>query len=190
MEDERADELRSLIEAVNAGDPAASSRMFEALYGELRSLARSRLCAHGPGATLDPTALVHEAWLRIDGSPPASLNDSRHFVALVGRAMRRVMIDGARRRAAAKRGSDPLMTTLPPDQPDGASASLTADELIALDAALEALQARDAEMARVVELKYFAGLTFAEVAKALDLSERSVHRRWTAARAWLLARLD
>lgn len=189
MEDEQPAEWRSLVAAVNAGEREASSKMFEALYGELRSLARARLRAQGPSATLDPTALVHEAWLRIEGSPPASLNDSRHFVGIVGRAMRRVIIDGARRRAAAKRGGDPLMTTLPPDQPDADSRDLTADELIALDAALNELEANDAEMARVVELKYFAGLTFAEVAEAMGLSERSVYRRWTGARAWLLTRL-
>jgi RNA polymerase sigma factor (TIGR02999 family) len=189
MNDERAADLDALVEAVNAGDRDAAARMFETLYGELRVLARS--CLHGgaPQATLNPTALVHEAWLRLNASPPSQVNDSGHFLGLVGRAMRRVIIDMARRRAATKRGADPLMTTLSPDQPDADARDLTADELIALDAALNELEANDAEMARVVELKYFAGLTFAEVAEAMGLSERSVYRRWTGARAWLLTRL-
>lgn len=190
MNRERNGELRGLVEAVNAGDRDAAARLFESLYGELRGLARVRLRASGPGATLNPTALVHEAYLRLDASPPAQVNDSRHFLGLVGRAMRRVIIDGARRRAAAKRGADPLMTTLSPEQPDAEADTFSAEELLALDAALDELETRDAEMARVVELKYFAGLTFAEVAEATGLSERSAHRRWTAARAWLLARLD
>jgi RNA polymerase sigma factor (TIGR02999 family) len=183
-------ELGELVEALNAGDRDAAARIFETLYGELRGLARARLRASGPDATLNPTALVHEAFLRLDASPPTRINDSHHFVGLVGRAMRRVIIDAARRRAASKRGADPLMTTLSPEQPDPEAGALSADELLALDAALDELESRDAEMARVVELKYFAGLTFPEVAEAMGLSERSAHRRWTAARAWLLARLD
>lgn len=190
MNDDRAGELDALVEAVNAGDRDAATRMFEVIYGELRSLAHARLRSHGPAATLNPTALVHEAFLRIEGSPPSAVNDSGHFVGLVGRAMRRVVIDHARRRRALKRGADPLMTTLPPEQVAEASPEYTADELLALDAALNELESRDPEMARLVELKYFAGLTFAEVAESLGVSERSAHRRWAAARAWLLTRLS
>lgn len=190
MKDDRASELGALVEAVNAGDRDAAARMFEALYGQLRALARARLRSSGPAATLNPTALVHEALLRMQASPPSSLNDSHHFVGMVGRAMRRVVIDRARRRRALKRGADPLMTTLPPDELAETTNELTADELLALDAALDELESRDPEMARLVELKYFTGLTFPEVASALAISERSAHRRWAAARAWLLTRLS
>jgi len=181
-------DIQALVQALNDGDPDAASALFKALYSQLRLLARARL-ASGPAMTLDPTALVHEAFLRIDRSTPTALNDSSHFIGIVGRVMRRVIIDHARRRQALKRGADPLMTTMPPDQadPDG---GLTADQLVALDSALQALEARDSNMSRVVELKYFAGLSMAEIAEALVISERSVHRLWRSARAWLLTRMD
>lgn len=182
------DDLQVLVKAVNDGDADAASRLFNALYSQLRVLARARLSS-GPAMTLNPTSLVHEAFLRIDGSAPASLNSSGHFIAIVGRVMRRVVVEHARRRRALKRGADPLMTTLAPDQPDPRG-GLSADDLVALDSALQALEARDENMSRVVELKYFAGLSVGEIAEALELSERSVHRLWQSARAWLLARLD
>lgn len=182
------DDLQGLVQAVNDGDADAASELFKALYSQLRVLARARLSS-GPAMTLDPTTLVHEAFLRINGSAPTSLNGSGHFIGIVGRVMRRVVVDHARRRRALKRGADPLMTTLAPDQP-APRAGLSADELLVLDTALQALEARDANMSRVVELKYFAGLSVAEIAEALEMSERSVHRLWQSARAWLLARLD
>lgn len=190
MNDDQASELSALVDALNAGDRDAATRMFEALYNQLRTLARARLRSSGPSATLNPTELVHETLLRMDASPPSSLKDSRHFVGMVGRAMRRVVIDRARRHRALKRGADPLMTTLAPDEHAGAANALTADDLLELDAALIELESRDPEMARLVELKYFTGLTFPEVAEALEISERSAHRRWAAARAWLLTRLS
>lgn len=185
---EPQDDLQALVQAVNDGDEGAASELFKALYSQLRVLARARLSS-GPAMTLNPTSLVHEAFLRIDGSAPTSLNDSGHFIGIVGRVMRRVVVDHARRRRALKRGADPLMTTLAPDQADPRG-GLSADELVALDTALQTLEARDANMARVVELKYFAGLSVGEIAEALEMSERSVHRLWQSARAWLLARLD
>jgi RNA polymerase sigma factor (TIGR02999 family) len=188
MSDASEDELRTLVEAINAGDRHAATRLFEVLYGELRALARSRLSAQGPAATLDPTALVHETFLRLDASPLRQVEGRGHFVGLVGRAMRRVMIDRARRRRALKRGSDPLMTTLSPDQAQ--PRALSADDLLSLDASLSALEQHDASMAGVVELKYFGGFSFREIAAALDISERTAHRRWRAARAWLIARLE
>jgi len=180
-------DVQSLVRALNDGEPDAGSALFNALYSQLRMLAKARL-ASGPAMTLNPTALVHEAFLRIERSGPASLNDGGHFIGIVGRVMRRVVIDHARRRQALKRGADPLMTTMPPDQADPRG-GLSADELVALDAALQALELRDEKMSRVVELKYFAGLSVAEIAETLAMSERSVNRLWQGARAWLLARL-
>lgn len=185
---EQQGDLDGLIRAINDGDPDAASALFNALYSQLRVLARARLSS-GPAMTLNPTALVHEAFLRIDGSTPTALNGSGHFIGIVGRVMRRVVIDHARRRRAIKRGADPLMTTLSPDQADPRG-GLSADELIALDTALLELEGRDRQMSRVVELKYFAGLSVGEIAETLEVSERSVHRLWQRARAWLLTRLD
>ncbi len=181
-------DVQALVEAVNAGDPEAAPALFQALYEQLRVLARVRLSG-GPAMTLNPTALLHEAFLRIHVSTPVSLNDSGHFIAIVGRVMRRVAIDHARRRQALKRGADPLMATLPPDQADSRG-GLSADHLVALDAALRELESRDSRMAQVVEFKYFTGLNMGEIAEALAISERSVQRLWQNARAWLLARLD
>ncbi len=185
---DQKEDVQALVQAVNDGDPEAAPALFKALYSQLRVLARARLSS-GPAMTLNPTALVHEAFVRIDGSVPRSINNSGHFIGIVGRVMRRVIVDHARRRQALKRGADPLMTTLPAENADPHS-GLSADDLMALDAALHELEARDRRMARVVELKYFAGLSVGEIAEALAISERSVHRLWERARVWLLARLD
>jgi len=181
---------RTLIEAVNGGDAAAGDALFEHLYGRLRALARARLAAGGPHCTLSPTELVHETYLRLAGSTPDSIADEAHFAAIAARAMRRVLIDAARRRLALKRGADPLMTTLIEDQQSSRDTGLSAQELVALEQALTALERRDRQMAQVVEFRYFAGFDVDETARAMELSRRSVHRLWRAARAWLLTRLE
>jgi RNA polymerase sigma factor (TIGR02999 family) len=137
------------------------------------------------GHTLTPTALVHEAWLRLVGSATPVFADRRHFLAIAAIAMRRVLIDHARGASRDKRGQGWVAVTL--DRSLGELADTGADpaELLALDAALERLDAIDASMARVVELRYFGGLTVEEAADVLETSPRSVNRAWTAARAWL-----
>lgn len=181
-------ELKTLVQAFNEGRPDASGELFEALYNELRTIARRHLGGEGFAATVSPTVLVHEAYLKFNGSPIGRINDNRHFIALIARVMRQWMVDRARRQQAAKRGNRPMMATFAEDRIAG-DEGLSADELLALDHALDALRERDPAMADVVEFRYFVGFTVVETASALDVSERTVARHWEAARAWLLVRM-
>jgi RNA polymerase sigma factor (TIGR02999 family) len=164
----------------------ASDDLLPRLYEELRALARARMARERPGLTLQPTALVHEAYLRL-GGPDSGLWDSTgHFYAAAARAMRRILIERARRVARGRHGGELRRVTL-----DGEVAGFEQDpaDLLALDRALNGLALRDEEMARVVELRYFAGLSVVETAEALGMSTRSVNRAWTAARTWLFREL-
>lgn len=175
-------DITALLGAASTGDTRAEAELFRVLYAELKRLAMQRL-AHEFGAnTLSATGLVHEAYLRVAGSQLPTLSDRRHFMALAGNVMRRVLVDRARSAGRAKRGDGIAAMTL--DEQHGVA--LDAYELIELDEALSRLANRDALMARVVELRYFAGLSVEETAEALAVSPRSVNRAWTAARAWLL----
>ncbi len=164
----------------------ASDNLLPRLYDELRALARARLAHEQPGQTLQPTALVHEAYLRLGGPGSALWDSTGHFYAAAARAMRRILIERARRVARVKHGGELRRVTL-----DGEVAGFEQDpaDLLALDQALEKLTERDAGMARVVELRYFAGLSVAETAEALGTSTRSVNRAWTSARTWLFREL-
>lgn len=188
MDRPTSDDYQTLVRAFNEGAPDASGELFEALYHELRAIARRHLGGEGSAATISPTVLVHEAFLRFTGRPIDRINDNRHFLALIARVMRQWMVDRARRQQAAKRGNRPLMATFAEDRIAQDNA-LDADELLALDDALTALRERDPAMADVVEFRYFVGFTTAETASALDVSERTVARLWEAARAWLLVRM-
>jgi RNA polymerase sigma factor (TIGR02999 family) len=157
------------------------------VYDELRKLARARLARERPGQTLQPTALVHEAYLRLrgvgdDGSPPWAHRG--HFFGAAAEAMRRILIERARRYQRQRHGGELRRTTLQ-DREAVAAFDGDREELLALDQALTRLEDRDAAMAQVVKLRYFAGLTVAETAAALETSPRSVNRLWTDARAWL-----
>lgn len=176
-----------LLEAARDGDANASDELLPLLYDELRKLARARMARERPGDSLRPTGLVHEAYLRLVGSDGAATWRNRgHFFAAAAEAMRRILIERARGRGRLKRGSDPRRTTLD----EGAYAvEVESEQLLDLDRALARLEALDAEMAAVVKLRYFAGLTVEETAVALELSPRSVNRQWTAARAWLRSEL-
>jgi RNA polymerase sigma factor (TIGR02999 family) len=179
--------LPDLLDAAREGDARATDELLPLLYDELRKLARARMARERPGDSLRPTGLVHEAYLRLLGPEGAATWRNRgHFFAAAAEAMRRVLIERARGRSRAKRGSDPRRTTLD----EGAFAVEVAPErLLDVDRALERLESQDAEMAAVVKLRYFAGLTVDECASALALSPRSVNRHWTSARAWLRAEL-
>jgi RNA polymerase sigma factor (TIGR02999 family) len=154
----------------------------ELLYPELRRLARAFMARERPGATLQPTALVHEAYLRLLGSDSGGWQSRAHFMAAASLAMRRILVERARRRLRRKRGGGLERVTL---DAEAVASAVRPEELLALDAALEQLRARDPEMERVVELRYFGGLSAAETALVLRSSERTVHRQWAAARAWL-----
>ena len=156
------------------------------LYDELRALARQELANERPAHTLQPTALVHEAYLRLTGEKDASFQNRGHFFGAAATAIRRVLVDHARRRARAKRGGGaaPLsLDALDPAHP------ISDAELLGLDGALARLSELDPTKARIVELRFFAGMTVEELARTLELSESTVRRHWRVARAWLRGEL-
>ena len=178
--------MTDLLDRVRAGEARAAEDLLPIVYGELRKLARARLARERPGQTLQATALVHEAYLRLVGDADASWENRGHFFAAAAEAMRRILIERARRYAAEKHGGGQNRVTL---SEDVASTIGSAEELLALDLALTRLERRDAQMASVVKLRYFAGLEIDETAHALGTSSRTVNRLWTAARAWLMQEL-
>ncbi len=178
--------VTGLLASLAEGDRAAADALLPLVYAELREIARARMAGERSNHTLSPTALVHEAWLRLIGSDTPAFSGKRHFLAIAAIAMRRVLIDHARGLLRDKRGGGQIAVTLPEDVPGD---HLDPAQLLELDAALERLAALDADMARVVELRYFGGLTVEEAAEALDMAPRTINRHWTAARAWLAREL-
>jgi RNA polymerase sigma factor (TIGR02999 family) len=174
-----SDEVTRLLGLVRAGDPDAVDRLMPLVYDSLRQLAKRALGKESGPSTLVATDLVHEAYLKLVGSPLAA-NDRAHFLAIAARAMRQVLIERARKRKAEKRGGiDRAQVTLS----DGVEArAVDTDELLALDGALDTLSSRQRQ---VVELRFFAGLSEAEIAEGMGLSVRTVRREWVQARAWL-----
>jgi len=175
--------VTSLLHQAGQGDAAAAERVFALLYRELQQLARARL-ARAPRVTAaDTGALVHECWLRMQTLAGQHFADRSHFLAYAARAMRSIVTDMARRHAAERRGGQAEHLTL--DTAVADAAADTPEDLIALDDALEQLARLDARAARVVEMRFFAGLAEAEIAEALQLSLRTVQRDWERARAFL-----
>ncbi len=157
------------------------------MYEELRTLASGWLAREAPGQTLQPTALVHEAYLRLVGEgTPAQWNGRRHFFAAAAQAMRRILVENARRRHTAKRGGGWRRQDLDPDQ---FHASASSDDLLALHEAMDKLAAADSQVAELVTLRYFAGLSSSQAAATLGISLRTAERWWAYARAWLLGEL-
>jgi RNA polymerase sigma-70 factor (ECF subfamily) len=156
------------------------------VYQELKRLAASYLRRERPGQTLQPTALVHEAYLRLMKDNPERWQNRAHFCAIAAHSMRQILIEKARARGALKRGGAQPRVTLDESLVAGAEPSV---DLVALDQALERLEAIDPEQARLVELRFFGGLTVEETAEALDISPATVKRHWTVARAWLAREL-
>jgi len=172
-----------LLDAAAAGDRKAAADLLPLVYDELRKLAAARMAAESPNQTLQPTALVHEAYLRLIGPADEPRWTNRgHFFAAAAEAMRRILVDSARRKRTAKHGGQRQRVELRdvPANPDGAD-----EQLLALDAALTRLAVEDAVAARVVELRHFAGLSIEEAAASLGLSRATAYRHWTYARAWL-----
>lgn len=176
-------EVTRLLQAARAGEPEALERIVPLVYDDLRRLARRQLGREHGERTLDATALVHEAYLKVAGTGALLAADRAHFLAIAARAMRQVLIDHARERKAAKRGGGWERTTLT----DGAwVGEFQADELLALD---DAMQELDPRQRQVVEYRFFGGMGEHEIAAMLGVSERTVHRDWMKARAWLYHRL-
>ena len=180
-------EITQWLSDARDGDRVALDRVLSTLYRELHSMARRQL-GNQNGHTLDATGLVHEAYLRLIGRVDTEFEDRAHFFAYAASAMRSVVVDYARQRLAQKRGGDLHRVTELPDDVEG---GLRLDEdMLALDTALTRLAGVDAKLAQVVELRYFAGLSEAEIACLLKRSERSVRRDWQKARLYLLASLQ
>jgi RNA polymerase sigma factor (TIGR02999 family) len=173
-------DVTALLIEWSGGDPDALERLMPVVYGELRKLAASYLREERPDHTLQPTALVHEAYLRLTNQRQVAWQNRAHFFGIAARMMRRILVDYARRRRAAKRNAAAWrVATDVPDALDGFP------ELLALDRALSSLERLDPQQARVVELRFFAGLTVEETAEAVGISAATVKRDWRTAKAWL-----
>jgi RNA polymerase sigma factor (TIGR02999 family) len=176
-------EVTRILSAIDQGDQRAADQLLPLVYDELRKLASDKLCHEVPGQTLQATALVHEAYLRLVGpQKPNAFKDRGHFFAAAASAMRRILIDNARRKRTQKRGGglkrQPLEALPAPEQDH---------EILALDEALKRLAETDSLKARLVELRYFGGLTSDQAAKVLGISPTTADRHWAYARAWLQA---
>lgn len=183
-------EITRLLVAARGGERAALDCLFEKVYEQLHMLAHQQLACRGPGATLSTTALVHEAYLKLVDSRQAEFRDRRHFFALAARAMRQIIIDYARRAQAQKRGGEMVRVVLDPARvANGAPGGADAAELLALDDALSALERLSERLARIVELRFFAGLSVEETGVVLEVSPRTVKRDWRKARAFLFQAL-
>ncbi len=181
-------DVSAVLEKARHGEQDAVEQLFPLVYRQLQDTARQELRRWRPGDTMNTTALVHEAYLKLVGKAELELQDRQHFFALAAKAMRQIVVDYARRRQAEKRGRPE--DHLPLDEGKAeAQRHQQAEEVLALDQALHRLADRSERLARLVELRYFAGLTFEETAEALELSRRTVHREWRKARAFLFREL-
>jgi RNA polymerase sigma factor (TIGR02999 family) len=179
-------EVSQILSAIEQGDPHAAEQLLPLVYDELRKLAAQRLACEEPGQTLQPTALVHEAYLRLVGEDEPHWDNRGHFFAAAAEAMRRILVDHARRRGAQKRGGNARRVVLD----DKIAAARSRDEdLLALDEALGELERHDPQAAGLVKLRYFSGLSHLQAAEALGVSRRVADRLWVVAKAWLYQRL-
>lgn len=186
MSEERSRHLTRLLRSCGSGAEPAPA-VLEEVYDELRSIARARMASERAGHTLQATALVHEAYLRLVGDQPVAWRGRGHFYGAAAEAMRRILVDHARRAGSQKRGGAHGRVTLGAAD---AAHELDTGDVPALDEALTALEGEDPRAARVVRLRYFAGLSVEEIARALEVSTRTVHREWTFARTRLFELLS
>jgi RNA polymerase sigma factor (TIGR02999 family) len=175
-------DVTRILNAMEHGDARAAGELLPVVYEELRRIAAHKMAGEAPGHTLQATALVHEAWLRLVGSNEPSWQNRAHFFGAAGEAMRRILVDHARRKQSLKRGAGLELQEL-----DESALVLTAppDELLAVHDALDQLAAEDAVAAELVKLRYFVGMTMEEAASALGLAKRTAENLWTYARVWL-----
>jgi RNA polymerase sigma factor (TIGR02999 family) len=181
-------DIAVVLDAIKSGDPEAPAQLLPLVYEELRQLARRRLAQEAPGQTLQPTALVHEAYLRLVGEGQGQHWEGRdHFFAAAAEAMRRILVENARRKRSLKRGGGRVRREL--DEAE-LLAPEPCEDLLALNEALTQLAATDATAANLVQLRYFGGLSVADAARVLGLSQRTAERIWTYTRVWLLDRVQ
>jgi RNA polymerase sigma factor (TIGR02999 family) len=176
-------DVTRILESIQHGDPKAADKLLPLVYGELRKLAASKMALESPNQTLQPTALVHEAWLRLVGNDNPQFVNRAHFFAAAAEAMRRILIDNARRKRALRHGGGQQRVDL--EAVSEIAATGDDDQLLAVNVALDKLAATNVVQAEVVKLRYFVGMTNVEAAQALGLSERTVKNYWNHARAWL-----
>ena len=180
-------DITLVLDAINRGESQASEKLLPLVYDELRNLATARMLQESAGHTLQPTALVHEAWLRLVGDANQNWKSRAYFFAAAAEAMRRILVEHARRKARLKYGGgqqrlnieDLDLAQAPPD-----------DKIVLVDDALEHLERSNPERGRVVVLKFFGGMTNKEVADTMNISERTVDRHWVCAKAWLFQKLQ
>jgi RNA polymerase sigma factor (TIGR02999 family) len=187
MSNDQAGMITQVLQAAAAGDPKAGEQLLPLLYGELRRLAQSQLGRTPPGNTFQPTALVHEAYLRLVGSNDPGWDGRGHFFAAAAESMRQILVDQARRKGSLKRGGGRRRFGLDVNEP---VADMPGDDLIALDEALQTLERSDERAAKVVKLRFFAGLTMDETAKSLNISIPTAERDWRFARTFLASKLN
>lgn len=187
-DDRNAADVTRLLRAAEAGVDGSQDALLAAVYGELQTIARAAVRGERGGATLQATALVHDAWLRLQQSAP-SFADRRHYFRAASRVMRQLLVERHRRRHRLKRGGDVPRNDALDELEIEAPAELATVDLLALDEALTALEARDPRMAQIVQLRFFAGLSVEESAAALEVSERTIKREWAVARAWLFRQM-
>jgi RNA polymerase sigma factor (TIGR02999 family) len=183
-------DVTRILSAIGQGDPHAAEQQLPLVYEELRKLAAEKLARESPGLTLQATALVHEAFLRLVDVEKAQQWDSRgHFFAAAAEAMRRILIDQARRRQSQKRGGNRRRVELDASAQLAAPEEHAEDDLLALDEALQQFEREDPPKARLVKLRYFAGLSLADAAEALGISAATAKRHWVYARSWLYGKI-
>lgn len=182
-------EVTKLLTALEAGDRQAANQLLPLVYDELRKLATHRMSSERASHTLQPTALVHEVYLRlVDPQNAPSWDGRAHFFAAAAESMRRILIDNARRRRREKRGGDRLQMELHDEH--SIAVDTQVEDLLSLDEALTQLEKEDIQLAKLVELRYFAGMTIDDTAQALGVSPRTIKRDWAYARAWLKRYMD
>lgn len=182
-----SEQVTQILDAVGAGDTQAAERLLPLIYEELRRLAAARMAHEAPGQTLQPTALVHEAWLRLVGEGNQRWNGRGHFFAAAAEAMRRILIENARRKRALRHGGGQERLDLASVDP---AAEPPDDCLLEMDDALDELARLDASQAEVVKLRFFVGLKLEEIAALHGVSMKTIQRQWTHARAWLFERIQ
>lgn len=178
--------VTQILTAIEQGDANAADKLLPLVYEELRRLATHKMARESPGHTLQPTALVHEAWLRLGGGENQRWQDRGHFIGAAAEAMRRILIEHARKKKAVKRGGDAERVNF-----ENLDVAILADgkQFLLLNDALEELESQDPDAAQVVKLRFFVGLTNEETGKVLGVTERTAKRYWTFARAWLFQEL-
>jgi RNA polymerase sigma factor (TIGR02999 family) len=186
MPNRPASNVTAILRAAQAGDRDAAAQLLPLVYDELRKLAQARMARLPPGQTLQPTALVHEAYLRLLGKQDQRMESRRHFFFAAARAMRDILVEQARSKAGPRRGGDRQRVEL---REDAVAVEPPVADVLALHEALNELEKEDPLKAQIVNLRYFAGMTVPEAADVLGISQRTLHRHWRFIKAWLQSRL-